>query len=133
MKKIKIYVCGNQLLNFDNKPLSILPRLRKKFNQVEFIAFDPNENLHPHNKEMIIIDTVIDAKKVIYINDIERITASPQYSLHDFDLGFQLKLLKKIGKLDRVAIFGVPPDIDENKLFDELSAILEKYLPLKSN
>jgi len=32
----------------------------------------------------------------------------PRYSAHDFDLGFQLKYLKKLGKINAFIIIGLP-------------------------
>jgi Ni,Fe-hydrogenase maturation factor len=122
-----IYVFGNPILNFDNTPIKLVPELQKKFPDIKFVIQDPNENLHPENKELIIIDTALDIDKVKILDDIDKIQLSPQYSLHDFDLGFNLKLLKKIGKLEKVTIFCVPPDIKQKQALDELVSMISKF------
>lgn len=113
--KKTIYIFGNPLLDFDNLPIKLAPELKKLFPEIEFIILDPNENLHPENKELIIIDTALGIDHVKVLNDIDKIELSPQYSLHDFDLGFNLKLLKKLGKLEKVTIFCVPANINKKQ------------------
>lgn len=123
-KKKTIHIFGNPLLDFDNLPIKLAPKLRKIFPEIDFIIADPNENLEPINKELIIIDTVEGIKKVAVIDDIEKLETSKIYSLHDFDLAFNLKLLQKIGKLKKVKIFGVPMKGDEEKILEQLIKIL---------
>lgn len=129
MKKIiTIFVCGNQLLEFDSLPLKLLPQLMKKFSDINFEELDPTENLKPVDKEMIIIDTVMDISEVMIFTDIEIIQNSPNYSVHDFDLGFQLKLMKKLGQLKHVTIFGIPAEINEKTAFKQLVQNIENFL-----
>lgn len=103
-----IYVFGNELLGFDNLPIKLVPHLKKEFPDINFQIIDPNENLKPIKKELIIIDTIDGINNVQVITDLDKIKTEKIYSVHDFDLGFNLKLLKKIGKLEKVLIFGVP-------------------------
>lgn len=121
-----IYIFGNPLLLFDNLPIQLISDLQKEFPDFNFIHKDPNENLHPENGELIIIDTVVGPKEVIIIDDIEKIESSPTVSMHDLDLGFNLKLLKKIGSLTKVTILGVPQDIKKEKALLELKKLLEQ-------
>lgn len=124
------------MLDFDNLPLKLAPRLQEKFPDINFVIADPNENLEPVNKELILIDTIEDAKSarggpalggnVIMIDDIEKIQTQKLYSLHDFDLAFNLKLLQKIGKLDKVQILGVPMKGDEEKILEQIIVELNR-------
>ena len=75
-------------------------------------------------KELVIIDTVVGIDKVMIIDNINDIELNNVYSMHDFDLGFNLKLLKKIGQLDKITIFGVPQKYDKNKALDELIILI---------
>ena len=124
-KKNIIYIFGNPLLDFDNLPLKLAPKLEKLFPEIDFVITDPSENLKPIDGELIIIDTVEGIKKVILIDDIGKLETSKIYSLHDFDLAFNLKLLQKIGKLKRVKIFGVPMDGDEKEILSQLINLLK--------
>lgn len=122
--KKTIYIFGNPLLPYDSLPIQLAPELAKNFPDFNFVIQDPNENLHPENGELIIIDTIMGIDKIIIIDDInqiDKIESSPAYSLHDFDLGFNLKLLKKIGELKKVIIIGVPPDIDKNEALKQIT------------
>lgn len=122
-----IYIFGNPLLSFDSLPIQLMPDLQKEFPGFNFIHKDPNENMHPENGELIIIDTVVGPKEVVIINDIERIESSPSVSMHDLDLGFNLKLLQKIGALERVTIFGVPAEINKDEAFKRLVEKLNTF------
>lgn len=116
-----IYIFGNELLDFDNLPLKILPNLQKKFPEINFKIQDPNENLKPINKEIHIIDTVQGIKEVKTISSLNQLnTNSSLYSLHDLDLAFNLKLLKKLGLLKKVIIFAVPQNISKKKALAQL-------------
>jgi len=119
-QKTTIYIFGNPLLDFDNLPLKLAPKLQKLFPEIDFVITDPSENISPIDGELIIIDTVENIKNVILIDDIEKLETNKIYSLHDFDLAFNLKLLQKIGKLKRVKIFGVPMEGDEEDVLEQL-------------
>jgi Ni,Fe-hydrogenase maturation factor len=124
--KKTIHIFGNPLLDFDNLPLKLAPKLEKLFPDINFVITDPSENLNPIDGELIIIDTVENIKNVILIDDIEKLKTGKIYSLHDFDLAFNLKLLQKIGKLKSVKIFGVPMKGDEEKILGQLSNFIKQ-------
>ena len=134
-QKKTIHIFGNPLLDFDNLPLKLAPKLEKIFPEIDFIITDPNENLKPIDGELIIIDTIEGVKsaqggpasgrKVILIDDIEKLETNKIYSLHDFDLAFNLKLLQKIGKLKSVKIFGVPMEGNEKEILEQLIKMIK--------
>ena len=99
----RIYVLGNILVKEDSFPIKIIPLLKKKFPEHEFIEFDPSENF-PKQEKLTIIDTVTNAKKICLIRDINKIELNNICSLHDFDLGYNLKLMKKFGMVKNVNI-----------------------------
>ena len=120
---MEIYVCGNILLEEDSIPLKILPHLKEKFRDINFIELDPTEDM-PKKAEMIIIDTVINIDRVEVFEDIDRFNDTKGVSLHDFDLGMSLKLLKKMGVLKKVKIIGVPPKIKKEKAEEEIRKVI---------
>jgi len=125
--KNKIYIFGNLLLDFDNTPLLIQPELSKLFPDIDFIIQDPNENLHPDNNELVIIDTVEGVTEIKILTDIDKIQTEPKYSMHDFDLGFNLKLLHKIGQLDKITIFCVPMVIKKQVAIEQLVLMISDF------
>lgn len=123
-----IYIYGNPLLSFDNLPITLKPKLEKKFPGINFIIKDPNENIKPLNGEIVLIDTVVGLEKVTIINDINKIKTDSSYSMHDLDLGLNLKLLHKIGKLKKITILGVPPHFKEKTALEQLIQTIEELL-----
>lgn len=123
---MKVLVFGNPLLENDSLPLKLLPELKNKFPDIEFKEIDPTEDLEKQGKHLIILDTVEGINKVVILNSIEQLHANKIYSMHDFDLAYNLKLLKKIGKVDSVKIIGVPMEIDKQKALDQIQSIFKK-------
>jgi hypothetical protein len=79
-------------------------------------------------RELNIIDTVKGIKKVELIEDIDKIITDKIYSMHDFDLGYNLKLLKKMKMIDSVRIFGIPSGMKEKEAFLELCKVISLHL-----
>ncbi|OGF26425.1 hypothetical protein A2331_05835 [Candidatus Falkowbacteria bacterium RIFOXYB2_FULL_34_18] len=126
--KIIIYIFGNPLIEEDNTPLKLMPELKNKFPNINFIEIDPNENLKPNNKKLIIIDTAVDIDKVILIDDIETLETNNSFSMHDMDLAFNLKLLYKIGKLEKIKIFAIPPNIKKEEALEQLTTLISNNI-----
>ncbi len=113
----------------DSLPLRLIPDLRRRFPGIEFVEFDPNENLEREGRDLNIIDAVEGIDRVAIISDIDSIRSSPSVSMHDFDLGYSLKLLKKLKMLDSVRIFGVPTGIGRKDALEQLSSLISSSLP----
>ena len=130
----KIYIFGNELLEEDNIPIKLKKGLAEKFKNIEFEIKDPSENLHPDkNKTLTIIDTAQGIEKVEYINSLEHIeTNYKPCSLHDFDLAFNLKILKSLKLLEKVHIIAIPQNMKQEKAFNETVKIIESLFPINS-
>lgn len=124
--KIRILVFGNALVKEDSLPLRLLPLLRKKFPNLEFKELDAVENMEEEGKDPIILDSAKGISKVVLLEDkdISKIESASVYSLHDFDLGMTLKLLKKMGKINSVKLIAVPAEYDKKKALSEVGVIL---------
>jgi Ni,Fe-hydrogenase maturation factor len=120
-----IYVFGNPLVKEDSLPLRLIDKLKKEFPSLQFKEFDTVEDLELE-KELNIIDAVKGINKVELIEDIDKIITDKIYSLHDFDLGYNLKLLKKMKMIDKVRIFGIPMKINEKEAFEQLCKVIRK-------
>jgi len=108
---MKVYVFGNEDLPEDNKAIIACKKLKKTEKDISFIFVKPNEDVpFIGEKKIIIIDTVLGVDEVLLIKDedLEKLSASPRTSVHDFDLGFQLKYLKKLKKIGDVEIIAIP-------------------------
>lgn len=127
--RTKILIFGNPMLKIDSIPIRIVPKLRERFPDIEFKEFDPNDNLENEGRNLTIIDTVQGIDRVVLITDIDSIRVDRLYSMHDFDLGHSLKLLKKMKYLDSVKILGVPMKISEKEALDQLGVLIRANLP----
>lgn len=108
---MKVYVFGNEDLKEDKRAFEVAKELEGKISNVEFVKVKPNEDVpFIDEKFVVILDVIEGIKNVIEVNDkgLDKLILPPRTSVHDFDLGFQLKYLRKIGKLGKVTIVGLP-------------------------
>ncbi len=83
---------------------------------IEWEFVKPNEDLpFVGEEEVVILDVIEGINKVTVLTekDLDKLVLPPRSSAHEYDLGFQLCYLKKLGKIKRVRIIGLP--IEENK------------------
>jgi len=125
---MKFLVFGNELVEQDSLALKLIPKLKEEFSDIEFKGFDPTENLEAEieNGKLHIIDVVQGIDKVIVITDLQQLKQDKVYSMHDFDLGFNLKILEKIDKLKEIEIIGLPQDMDDEEALSQIQLILRK-------
>jgi Ni,Fe-hydrogenase maturation factor len=123
---MKIYVFGNPDLKMDSLPIRILPELRRKFPQIEFEIKDPNEEWENLPEELVIIDTTIGIEKITIFDSLEKFAPAPRVSMHDFDTLANLRYLKKLGKIKKVKIIGIPYDIKKSEAIKKISKIISE-------
>lgn len=128
---MKVLVFGNPFVKEDFLALKIIPLLKKEFPKIDFKEFDSAEDLQKEGRNLIILDAVENLREVKLfefnsLEDFDKIQANKVYSMHDFDLGYNLKLLKKINLLDKVRVIGVPFEIEEKEAFNQIQLILRK-------
>jgi hypothetical protein len=119
----KVYVFGNIDVDNDSLPLRMIPKLQEKFPDIEFEVRDPNEEWEVP-EEFVIIDTVIGIKGVKVFKTLDKFLSAPRVSMHDFDFLTNLQYLTKLGKIKKIKIIGVPPDMDESEAIKKVSATL---------
>lgn len=120
---MKILVFGNEAFDFDSLPIRILPELKKRFPFIEFEIKDPNEEFEIP-EELIVLDTIQGIDDAMIFTELSDLAGHANISLHDFDLFSNLMFLKKLGKLKKIKIIGVPPSISETEAIERVSAIL---------
>lgn len=99
-----VYVFGNENIVEDSTAIKIA----KKIKGVNFKFIKPNEDVEFDSGKPVILDVVKNLKKMAVFNNIDDVEINRSSTVHDFDLGFQLKYLKKLGKLQKVTIIGLP-------------------------
>ncbi len=122
---MKILVFGNPLVKEDSLPLLLLPQLRKEFPNIEFREFDSTEDLHKEGRNLVILDSAQGMKKAEIVG-LDSIRLDKIYSMHDFDLGCNLKLLKKMRMIDDARIIAVPVGMKKNAALNQIQFILRK-------
>jgi Ni,Fe-hydrogenase maturation factor len=108
---MRVYVFGNEDVPEDRTAVEAARELDGTVDGVSFVFAGPNEDV-PFADEgrVVILDTVHGVPDVELIEGdaIDALVMPPRGSVHDFDLAFQLRYLRKIGKLGDVTIIGVP-------------------------
>jgi Ni,Fe-hydrogenase maturation factor len=120
-----VFIFGNPDLPVDALPLRLVPQLQAKFPQHVFEIKDPNEEWDVPDK-LIVIDTVKGIDEIKEFHGLDSFASAPRVSMHDFDALAQLRFMQKLGKLKEVNIIGVPPEMGEQKAFEEISNLLIK-------
>lgn len=98
----------------DKLVLESLTSLSSLIDDGETMVFEfvkPNEDLPFADQEMVVIlDVVegIDKVTVLTEKDLDKLVMPPRGGVHEYDLGFQLGYLMKLGKLKKVRIIGLP-------------------------
>ena len=122
---MKIFIFGNEDLQNDSVPLRILSKLEEKFPKIEFVLVDPNEEWDtPEN--IVVIDTAVGIKDVTVFDSLEKFSAPPRVGIHDFDALTNLRYLQKLGKIKKIKIIAVPPEIADPEAVEKITEILEK-------
>lgn len=119
-----IFVFGNPDLPSDSLPLRILPRLKERFPKISFEIKDPHEEW-ACPRELEVLDTVCGINRVTVFTDLSHFTDSPKLTVHDFDVLDHLQLLQKLGKIEKLRIVGIPPEMSEKEALKEVVAILQ--------
>lgn len=122
--KKTIYILGNELVDFDSMPLKLLPLLNKQCPHILFKRFDPTEELAiKKDSEIVFLDTIINSNKVAIYTDLNIFENKKTSNVHDYDLYLYLSLLKKLGKIKKIKIIGVPAR-------GKIKTILQQLKPL---
>lgn len=122
LKRVSVF--GNPLVSQDSLPLKILPRLQKRFPEIEFIVEDPTEILNSDQDVWWIMDSAEGISQVMLIEDISLLKTNKKVSVHDYDLGLDLKLLLKLGKVKKIKIIALPVKIRVGKAYREVEKII---------
>jgi Ni,Fe-hydrogenase maturation factor len=129
MDPMRVYVFGNEYVAADKRAIEVARELEKTLEGVLFVFVNPNEDLpFVDERRVLILDTVQGIRDVSLIegDSIDALILSPRGSVHDFDLAFQLRYLKKLNKLGEVSIIGVPQEGEIDYL--RIQSILRKLV-----
>ena len=119
---MKLLVLGNSALSFDNIALKVGDALKAE-HEVQHLE-NPLDLLEHDLEQAVIIDAAIGVKEPRLLEDLDKAKIGNLCSLHDFDMAFFMKLLKRIGQLDRVRIIALPMHATVEELLPKVRALL---------
>jgi len=123
-------VFGNPDLKKDSLVVGLVGRLRRKFPGVEFRVEDPGEGLKPPKDGLwVILDVAEGIDRVRVFEKVDKLVEERGVSLHDYEVGTELKLLKKLGKIRDLKIMAVPMKMEEKELWREVVKKLKEVIP----
>jgi Ni,Fe-hydrogenase maturation factor len=126
---MKVYVFGNRDAPEDAVAIEVAEGLEGAVDGVSFVFVASNEDVpFADERRVIVLDVVHGIREVALISgdDIDRFAPPPRTTVHDFDLAFQLKYLKKIGRLGEVYVVGIPQEGEVDYL--RVMSILRKLV-----
>lgn len=137
---MNIYVFGNPDYNNDNIAVKVAKQLILRRAQdaaanqsttrhsISFIFQDPNEDFAPDEKKIIIMDAAKGIKETQLLEDLDKLRLHKSTTMHDFDIAFQLKFLKKIKRIQSVRIIAIPLDLSLKKATRQTKRIIKHTL-----
>jgi Ni,Fe-hydrogenase maturation factor len=126
---MKIYVFGNAYVAGDRRAVQLARELEGDIEGISFVFVNPNEDLpFVDERHVVILDTVQGIKEVTLLEGdiIDRLILGPFGSVHDFDLAYQLRYLKKLNRLGEVSLIGIPQEGEVDYL--RIQSILRKLV-----
>ena len=127
--RMNIYVFGNEYVAKDRRAIDVARELEDTLEGVSFVFVEPNEDVpFVNERHVVILDTVQGINEVALVEGdrLDGLILSPRGSVHDLDLAFQLRYLKKLNKLGEVTVIGVPQEGEVDYL--RIKSILRKLV-----
>ena len=123
MKK-KVLYFGNETVPSDRAAIEAVNRIEESLPGIDFIHCNSPEDIMRYGGEdFFVLDVARGIKKITIFSNPDLIKERKINSLHDFDLGFFLKLLKKL-KENEFRVIAIP---QEKNCDQELTNILKSY------
>jgi Ni,Fe-hydrogenase maturation factor len=126
---MNVYVFGNEYVAEDKRAIEVARELEGAIEGISFVFVNPNEDVPFVDQRLsVILDTVEGIQDVALVEGdrIDGLVLSPRGSVHDFDLAFQLRYLRKLGKLREFTIIGIPQEGEVDYL--RIQSILRKLV-----
>ena len=108
-----------------NQTWEIVERIKADFSDVEFVKSESVADIFAETADVLIFDVVSDLEKPEMIK-IEK-TSDRKFPLHNFNLGFILKMMKDAGKIGNFQIIGIPV-FTEDKHVEDAKKLLRDCL-----
>jgi hypothetical protein len=120
---MKLLLFGNPALPSDNLAIKVGKGLEKDGHTILQLE-NPLGLLELDLKEYVILDVAYGIKKVTLIDNVDKLVLGRLCSLHDFDMAYFLKLLRRLGKLEKVRILAIPQRMSAPKALLAVRSLL---------
>ena len=117
-----VYVFGNEWLKDDSLAKEVAQGIKQEKFHLKWCT-SPDDLLDA-TEDLIILDVVKNIKKPMVIHNIHQLKTRKLMSLHDYDVGFFLTLMQKLGKIKKVMIIGLPEKGNKEVLRNEVIRLI---------
>jgi Ni,Fe-hydrogenase maturation factor len=110
---MNVYVFVNEYVAEDKRAIEVARELEGAIAVISFVFVSLNEDvLFVNERHVVILDTVEGLQDIALVegDQIDGLILSPRGSVHEFDLAFQLRYLKKLNMLGEVTITSIPQE-----------------------
>jgi Ni,Fe-hydrogenase maturation factor len=111
-----VHVFGNEYVKGD----AFSHEVARHLHEVRIVECRSPDDLLDAEGEMIILDVVKGIHEPVLIKNIAQLKTRKLISLHDFDVGFFLNLMKELGMESEIKIIGIPESGDAKKIADKV-------------
>jgi hypothetical protein len=123
--KKAVTVFGNEIVEEDSLAVSLVPELKRRLPDVNFILADPTENMTIPEDEWTILDVALGIDDVVVIEDLSQLEHVKGQSVHDYDVYMELRLREKIGELPKMKIVLVPSAMNPKEALEKVVELLQ--------
>ena len=126
---MRVYLFGNEYVAEDKRAIEVARELEGAVDSISFVLVGPNEDVpFVDERRVVILDTVQGIREVTLVegDEVDGFILAPRGSVHDFDLAFQLRYLKKLDRLGEVSLIGIPQEGEVDYL--RIQSILRKLV-----
>lgn len=125
---IPVLCFGNPYLSEDNMAVQIAQELTVAGFEFKILQ-NPDEVLnYKENPRIFILDVFKNIDEVIIVDNIDKLSENKIYTMHDFDLGFFLKLMKRSGQIKEIIIIGLPQSGDKESIKTKVKDLMESFI-----
>ena len=126
---MKVYFFGNEYVAEDKRAIEVARELEGAVDGISFVFVGPNDDVpFVDERRVVILDTVQGIREVTLVEgeEVDDFIMAPRGSVHDFDLAFQLRYLKKLNRLGEVSLISIPQEGEVDYL--RIQSILRKLV-----
>ncbi len=124
---IPVLCFGNPYVAEDNLAVELARELNIKGYEFRILQNPDDILIYKDQETIIILDVFANIDDVIVVRDVDELKRNKIYSMHDFDLGFFLKLMKNAGNLKQIIIIGIPQEGNREDIKQKIKDLMESF------